>query len=158
MIPDANYNGSLAVDVSVSDGSAISNSFTVDITVNAINDAPSVGNDSFTVSQDSTTTQFDVLANDSDVEGDSLTLTSVNYTGNSTVTIDATNNVINYTPASGFSGEETLTYNVSDGNGGSSTGTVTVTVNSTSGGGGGGSMDMWALLLALLCLQRKRLA
>ncbi|MEW5824719.1 MAG: IPTL-CTERM sorting domain-containing protein [Pseudomonadota bacterium] len=71
-----------------------------------------------------------VLGNDSDPNGDSLTVTGYTQPANGTVTIDADGNLV-YTPNAGFQGVDTLTYTVSDGNS-TATATVTITVNAAS--------------------------
>ena len=48
--------------------------------------------------------------------------------GSGTVAINADGARIDYTPATNFSGTDTVTYTISDGNGGTDTGTVTITV------------------------------
>lgn len=89
---------------------------------------------------DSATTAFetaatiDVLANDADLDGDTLSVSAVSQGANGSVAIDGTNVV--YTPDAGFSGDDSFTYTVSDGNGGSDTATVSVTVEEGQGGGG----------------------
>lgn len=91
------------------------------------NAEPSAAADSFTVDQDSSNTSFAVLNNDTDSDGDTLTVTGVSgFSAGGSATFGATNVV--YTPAAGFSGTETFTYEVSDGNGGTSSAQVTVTV------------------------------
>ncbi|MEL6334903.1 MAG: Ig-like domain-containing protein, partial [Cyanobacteria bacterium J06626_26] len=67
-----------------------------------------------------------VTANDSDPDGDNLTATIVNETGNGAVTFD--NGDFTYTPNDGFSGTDSFTYEVDDGNGGTAQATVTLTV------------------------------
>jgi hypothetical protein len=67
-----------------------------------------------------------VLANDTDADGNPLTLTSVTQGTHGTVTISGTSVI--YTPAAGFVGTDSFTYTVSDGQGGSAIGTVTVNV------------------------------
>ncbi len=69
---------------------------------------------------------IDVLANDNDPEGGTLSLTSVTPPGNGVTTISGSQ--INYTPATGFVGVDTFRYTVSDGQGGSGSAQVTVTV------------------------------
>src|SRR5213076_2955528 len=65
------------------------------------------------------------LANDSDVDGDTLTLTSVSPT-NGTASISGANVV--FRPATNFVGTATIGYSISDGNGGSANALITVTV------------------------------
>ena len=71
---------------------------------------------------------IDVLLNDSDPNGDSLTVSDVEDPTNGTASINP-DQTITYTPDAGFNGEETFTYTASDGNGGTDTATVTVTVH-----------------------------
>lgn len=74
-----------------------------------------------------------VLANDSDPDGDSLTLTSVGKPASGSVSINADGSVT-YAPKGRFSGTDSFSYFVSDGITTSSA-IVTVTVGGTSGGG-----------------------
>jgi hypothetical protein len=71
-----------------------------------------------------------VLANDTDANGNGLTLTAVTQSPNGTVSIVTTgaqaNKAVVFTPSA--IGVATFTYTVSDGNGGTATGTVRVTV------------------------------
>gem|GEM_PF-1526433 len=68
-----------------------------------------------------------LLSNDTDEEGDTLTLTAVSNAVNGTVVLDGDGDVL-FTPDADFSGDATFDYTVSDGNGGTDTATVTVTV------------------------------
>jgi len=68
-----------------------------------------------------------VLANDTDPDGDALTLTSVTQGANGTVTMNP-DGTVRYVPNGGFIGTDTFTYSVSDGRGGSATATVQVRV------------------------------
>ncbi len=91
------------------------------------NTPPTAIADSYSVNQDSGTTDFAVLDNDNDADNDTLTITSVSDIsdgGNVTVSDKS----IQYQPATGFSGTETFTYTVSDGKGGAASALVTVTV------------------------------
>lgn len=70
-----------------------------------------------------------LLANDTDANGDQLTITAVGDATNGTATIDAqTGNVI-FTPTAGYSGPASFTYTVSDGRGGTDTATVNIDVD-----------------------------
>jgi len=68
---------------------------------------------------------YNVLANDSDPEGDALTLLSAQGASNGTVTISGDS--ILYTPNTDYTGEEEITYTISDGNT-TATATVYITV------------------------------
>jgi large repetitive protein len=73
------------------------------------------------------TAEIDVLANDTDADGDSLTLTQVSADfGQASISSDMTKVI--YTPAVDFIGTDTLTYGVSDGKGGTASAQATVTV------------------------------
>ena len=84
-----------------------------------INDAASTPSGSITIN---------VLANDSDPDGDNLDISSVTSGQNGTASI--VGNRVQYQPNRGFSGTDTFTYTASDGNGGTGTATVTVTIGS----------------------------
>jgi VCBS repeat-containing protein len=68
-----------------------------------------------------------VLANDSDPDGDALSVQSFTQGANGSVTENA-DGTISYTPAAGFSGSDSFTYVVGDGNGGFATAAVSVIV------------------------------
>ncbi|MBA8882572.1 cadherin-like domain-containing protein [Dokdonella fugitiva] len=69
---------------------------------------------------------IDVLANDSDADGDALAITAVTAPAHGTAV--ASGGTILYTPAAGFSGSDTFAYTIADGHGGSAGANVTVTV------------------------------
>ncbi len=70
---------------------------------------------------------IDVLENDSDINGDPLTITGTSTTPNGTVVVNA-DNTLTFTANPGFTGDASFSYNVDDGNGGSATAFVTVSV------------------------------
>src|SRR5882672_8691187 len=90
------------------------------VTVTPLNDPPVAVNDTATTPED-TSVSIPVLANDSDVDGDPLTITTASGT-NGTVSIVGTNLV--FTPATNFNGVATLSYTISDGHGGTASATV----------------------------------
>ncbi|MEQ1594835.1 MAG: Ig-like domain-containing protein [Casimicrobium sp.] len=95
-----------------------------------INRGPAAVNDAYTVDCNVPTT-FNVVANDSDLDGDTLTITSVTAPGKGTAVISA--GKIVYTPnaASCAGGTDTFSYSIADGKGGSATATVAVTITAT---------------------------
>ncbi|MGY0564324.1 MAG: tandem-95 repeat protein, partial [Paraglaciecola chathamensis] len=163
VVPDANFNGELSVTVTVNDGIDDSNAFPLVVTVNPVNDAPLATNDTQTVAQESTATLINVLSNDTDIDGDTLSISDISYSGSGTVSISGEQ--ISYQPAAGFSGNDSLSYTVSDGST-TDTGTLTITVTATptnntptsgnSSGGGGSLGYFWLGLLSLTALTRRR--
>lgn len=73
---------------------------------------------------------IDVLANDSDPDGDPLSLDSI-ATGpaNGTVALSGGGDSYTYTPDAGFTGTDTFSYTMTDGNGGFATAEVTITIS-----------------------------
>ncbi|WP_447752430.1 retention module-containing protein [Pseudomonas nicosulfuronedens] len=123
--PDANYHGDASFTYTISDGHGGSASGTAYITITPVNDNPVAVDDSANVREDQSVT-IDVLQNDSDVDGDPLTVTGASA-GNGSVVINQ-DGTLSYTPKANFSGTDTITYQVSDGHGGTSSATVNVTI------------------------------
>ena len=93
------------------------------------NKSPDAKGDSATTEQDKAVT-IDVLANDSDPDGDTISITKVTTPGNGTAVLSS--GKITYTPKSGYFGTDTFVYTISDGKGGTDSATVSVTVNHSS--------------------------
>jgi hypothetical protein len=74
---------------------------------------PHAHDDAVTLAEDSGATQVDVLANDTDADGDPLSVGSVQQPGHGTVTCAAT--VCGYEPAPNFHGSDSFRYAVTDG-------------------------------------------
>jgi hypothetical protein len=72
-----------------------------------------------------------LLANDSDLDGDTLSLTAVSATSTNGGTVMLSSGMVTYTPVGGFVGEDRFAYMITDARGGTNTGTVVVTVTST---------------------------
>jgi murein DD-endopeptidase MepM/ murein hydrolase activator NlpD len=113
--------------IATDDGSpSLSDTVVFALTVNDRNGAPSAVDDVDITAEDTAIT-INVLVNDSDPDGDTLTVTGITQ-GNNGTAIKSDSSVI-YTPNSNFNGTDTLTYFISDGNGGTDSAMVTVTVN-----------------------------
>ena len=91
------------------------------------NRAPNAVDDSLTTNED-TAQSVDVLANDSDADADSISLTSA--TDGAHGAVSCAGGVCTYTPSPNFNGTDSFTYTITDGRGGSASGTVNVTVAS----------------------------
>lgn len=124
--PNPNFNGTDSFTYTISDGQGGLATATVSILVNAVNDQPVASDDSASTDENTAVT-FNVLNNDSDIDGDSLSLTDVSDPANGTLTSSASG-LVTYTPNPGFFGTDSFTYSVSDGSL-SATGTVTISVD-----------------------------
>lgn len=111
----------------ISDGRGGTASATVTVDVSAANRAPVAVNDVRTV-QRSTTTSIAVLANDSDPDGDPLTIVSVTAPSAGQASIAAGGKSVIYV-APNWGDVNTFNYTISDGKGGTATALVRVTVN-----------------------------
>jgi hypothetical protein len=127
--PTANFNGAASFSYKATDGVAESNLATVSITVAAINDPPVAINDSLTATQDIPVTYSAVqlLGNDTDVDGNALTISSVTGVTGGAVVLNS-DGTVTFTPSSNFTGSASFTYVVQDG-GGATSSSATVTVN-----------------------------
>jgi hypothetical protein len=130
--PSANFSGSATLTISSIDlgnsgsGGPQSDTDTVTITVTPVNDAPIAGNDVRTTAEDTALTMVALRNNDSDVDGDALTIVSSSGASHGTVSCTAT--ACTYTPDANYFGPDSFTYTISDGNGGTATATVSMTV------------------------------
>ena len=125
--PDNNAVGEYDINLTVTDDSSASDSQAFTLTVINVNDAPIAENDNATATED-TQLVFTVLNNDSDPDGDTLTIATVSA-NNGTVTVNSADQSLNYSPNANFNGSDTINYTISDGNGGTATALVMVTVN-----------------------------
>jgi PKD repeat protein len=99
---------------------------TIQIVVGTPNLSPVANEDSLTVDQNGTGS-LSPLNNDTDPEGDALSLSSIGTPAHGTAVIQTGNSIL-YTPTSGYYGSDSFTYTVADSEGNTSIGTVKVTV------------------------------
>ena len=123
--PAPNTNGTAIINYTISDGNGGTATTNLTITIIPVNDAPIANADSATIDEDAAPILINVLANDSDVDGDSLTISAASANIGS---VSVVGNQIQYTPAADDNGLATVTYTVSDNNGGASTATLTITI------------------------------
>ena len=131
--PNPGFVGNDTFTYTISDGKGGSATGTVTVTVNAVGNRPPVANN------DSVKTGMNValtipiplsvlLLNDTDPDGDTLIVTTVHSALQGTLSVAGGNLV--FTPATGFEGNASFVYTISDGHGGTSAATVNVTVGS----------------------------
>jgi hypothetical protein len=126
--PDLNFSGTDSFTYTDSDGQGgTSNAALVTVTVDAVNQPPVAKNDSATTDEDTPVT-VNVLANDTDVDGDPLVVTGTTNGAHGTVVINA-NNTVTYTPDFNYNGTDSFTYTISDGQGGTASATVSLVIN-----------------------------
>jgi len=125
--PVANYNGTVpTITVTITDGTATATA-PLDITVTAVNDAPVATPDTKTVAEDTPATG-NVLTNDTDVDGNTLSVTKftiggVDYAAGTTATIPNvgtvvvnTDGIYTFTPVANYNGTvPTITVTITDG-------------------------------------------
>jgi len=127
--PNANFNGTADFSYTVTDGSLTSNTATVTVNVAAVNDAPVANDDTLAATEDSPViyTAAQLLGNDTDVDGDTLTIASVTSGANGSAVLNA-DGTVTFTPNANFNGTADFSYTVTDGSLTSNTATVTVNV------------------------------
>ncbi|WP_431193681.1 tandem-95 repeat protein, partial [Vibrio parahaemolyticus] len=130
--PNDNYHGTDSFTYIVTSG-GVSESTTVSVDVTPVNDAPVAKDDIATTQEDTATTQedtavtIDVLPNDSDVDGDKLSIESASVPKEQG-TVEVVDGKLVFTPAENFNGDAEITYTVTDGQL-TDEAKVTVTVN-----------------------------
>ncbi|MEZ5139728.1 MAG: cadherin-like domain-containing protein [Acidimicrobiales bacterium] len=129
-IPNPDANGTDVFTYDVADGNGGSDTATVAIAVTPMPDAPVAVDDAGAVDEDDPAgVTVDVLVNDSDVDGDALTVAGYDDSGLTLGSVaDNGDGTFTYIPDPDANGTDVFTYDVADGNGGSDTAAVTITV------------------------------
>src|SRR6185503_13917589 len=114
--PASNYLGNDSFTYKANDGQADSAIATVNIIVGEVNDAPVAVSDSYSTPEDTVLTVSGpgLLANDSDVDGDTLSSILVSGPTHGTLTLNS-NGSFTYTPALNYNGPDSFTYKANDG-------------------------------------------
>jgi len=120
--PATNFIGTATIGYTITDGAGGTN-FAL-ITVSVTNRPPTAFNDSASTPKNTPAT-IPVLVNDSDPDGDSLSIVAVSPT-NGVANIVGTNVV--FTPATNFTGNATVGYTITDGFGGTNAALITIGV------------------------------
>ena len=126
--PSKDYNGSDSFIVNASDGKGGTATQTINLTVTAVNDAPTFSNSSQSVSATAGTAKTITLTA-TDVDGDTITYT-VATPGKGTAAIAGS--TLTYTPANSASGTDSFVVTATDGKGGSANQSINVTITAQS--------------------------
>ncbi|MBY5161740.1 Ig-like domain-containing protein [Salsipaludibacter albus] len=124
--PEPGFSGLDTFTYTANDGTTDSNTATVTIEVAFVNTPPQAVDDDAGTDED-VAVVVDVLANDTDVDGQALVVTDLSTPANGSAVLEADGRVT-YTPAPDFHGIDTFTYVASDGTDDSDAATVTVAV------------------------------
>ena len=123
--PAPNFSGVDTFVYTMSDGNGGTDSATVTVTVIGVNDPPTAVDDDYTIDEDQAIT-FPVLSNDFDVDFDGISISNV--TPGTLGAAVAGGGGIMYTPNPNVSGNDTIGYTITDGNGEFDSATVTVEI------------------------------
>ena len=124
--PNPDWHGTDRFSYTAADGNGGTAVAEVEVRVESVNDAPVAMADTALTNEDEPVT-VDVLANDTDVDGDALHVESVSQPAHGTARIAAGGGVV-YTPEADWHGADRFAYTVADGNGGTAKGEVEVGV------------------------------
>ncbi|EIY8173350.1 tandem-95 repeat protein [Vibrio parahaemolyticus] len=123
--PAENFNGEATISYIVTDGD-LTDEAKVSVTVTPVNDSPVAVDDTTSIQEDTAVT-IDVLTNDTDVDGDKLSIESASVPKEQG-TVEVVDGKLVFTPAENFNGQAEITYTVTDGQL-TDEAKVTVTVN-----------------------------
>ncbi|MGV8956052.1 MAG: DUF4082 domain-containing protein, partial [Cypionkella sp.] len=130
--PNSGYSGAASFNYAIADGRGGTASATVALTVAAAaNNPPLATNDGGYSTQQGIALQIaaaSLLANDTDPDGDPLSITSVTASTNGTVSFNASTNIVTFTPNANYTGAAGFTYAIADGRGGAASADVSLTV------------------------------
>ncbi|MCW4444331.1 tandem-95 repeat protein [Vibrio splendidus] len=115
--PEENFNGEFSISYNVDDGNGGVTPAELDVTVTAVNDLSVIYDHDYTINEDGSLTFTDeqLLTGATDIDGDDLSVESVNYEGTDGVFTDNGDGTYTFAPNENFNGSVDLTYDVSDG-------------------------------------------
>lgn len=122
------HGGPINITVSVLDEGGNVSTFVFTVSVNSVNDAPTSANDDNYNTDEDVPLTIHPLVNDTDIDGDVLTIKSVGNVAHGSLSISSDHKSIVYTPSVGYNGTDSFTYIVTDGSLEGSAATVTIEV------------------------------
>ena len=129
-IPEADFNVIDSFTYEICDLDGLCDSATVSIDITPVNDTPIANDDTYSTDEDTplTVPAPGVLSNDSDVDGDALSVNLLTSPSNGSLTQNPDGS-FTYKPDANFNGQDSYTYEACDPSGACDTATVTITVN-----------------------------
>lgn len=127
--PPLAFAGEDSFSYTISDGRGGTDSARVRVTVTPAANNPPVANDDAATTTKNNAVTINVLANDSDPDGDPLQITGYDAASANGGVVSCSSGGCLYTPPTDFDGSDSFSYTISDGRGGTDSATVTVTVN-----------------------------
>ena len=131
--PNPNYHGPDRFTYVVADPDGLADTATVEVTVTPVNDAPEAADDQATTPEDEAV-EIPVLDNDTDFDGDRLSVQGVSPARQGTVAVAANGTTVSYVPDPNYHGPDRFTYVVADPDGLADTASVEVTVTPVNDG------------------------
>jgi len=159
-LPNENFSGGDNFTYQVNDGEADSSNANVTLEIAAVNDSPVAEVDNVETIQGSAIT-IDVLANDSDIDGDTIIITNAEVSPDAGL-LEISDGFLIFIPTNSFTGTVTINYSISDSNNAVSSSTVNVVVNSSESievngnSSSGGSMAYLILILLSISALRSQ--
>ncbi len=131
--PNTNALGADSFTYTIADPENATSTATVSMTIQDVNTNPTAANDGIGMYLPTSSVTFDPRWNDTDADGDPLTITAKTNGTDGSVTIGGGGTTLTYTRTGNFPTPQqtltdTFTYTVSDGRGGTATATVTATI------------------------------
>ena len=126
--PGNNFVGTDIFTYTIGDGRGGTATATITVQVNQGNRNPVANDDAVTTAPGKVVT-INAVANDTDPDGDNLTITLLTQQPqHGTATINSDSKSITYTPTAGYTGADTVKYQISDGHNGTAVGSINLTV------------------------------
>jgi len=113
--PVQNYNGQDHFIYTAFDGYSYSNNATVTIIILPVGDPPVVLNNNYTIDEDTVLFAYSVLANDYDIDGDSLTAVNISSPVHAALFTFYPNGTFIYEPKANYNGYDNFAYSATDG-------------------------------------------
>jgi len=121
------------------------------------NNSPTPAADSYSTGKDTTVTTGNVLSNDTDPDGDSVSLVSVDgRSAHGGYVVNNNDGTFTFTPSVGFQGTDYFDYVVQDPSGAQSSATVSIVVGGADSGGGALGTGLLVVLLCVFIVETRR--